>query len=172
MNLKSQFRYLYTKYIKNCRVTLSGEINILTRDLKESILLDEELYNDVLAAGKDAEFKIKYIRFETVKELHQISIKMFSFKALCDEENLFENLKFQLENLLNKVTRDELVIRVNLSGLKYNWCLSEKFMIIYSNNEILYRVSETHTAPFTSCAIGRICNLLLSEIRFPRKEIA
>jgi hypothetical protein len=149
----------------NCRVTLSGEANILTKDFKASILQDEELYYCITEMTNEAQSKLSYIDFEVARELHQITVKMFTFNALCMEDNLLEGLRYHLQTMLDSISCDRISIRANLSGSIKTWSKTEKFMLLYVKGEVIYKITESVPANYISCKLGKLLDVLLKKLQ-------
>lgn len=154
------------KVAENSRITLSGEVNILTTDIANSILLDDELYLKTLTSAQNLRKLYPYIKIDVVKELHELTIKFFAFNRVFIEPHFMEILRVNLNELVVNIHETPgLNIKVNLNGQIKTWATIIKFMVIDNKNEIQYKITETLPSNGISKAMGRVVESTFGRLR-------
>ena len=159
MNIRKYLKTYLLRMIYNCRITVSGEINILTTDIKSSIIMNDDLFDKVTSYSNDLRILYPYVNIEVVKELHEITIKLFALNRLFTNDKYFENLQLNLSKLVKNVAdTDGLNVKVNVNGNIRTWDKTEKFMLVNNKEVISYKITETIEMNKISKTIGLLIN--------------
>lgn len=154
------------KLINNVRCNLSGEINILTKDIKKSILIDDDMYAKASICAIKLRQKYTYIKIDVVRELHEITIKLFSYNKQIISEDILNELQTDLEILIDAICEtDGINVKLNISGNIKTWYKVDKFIFLNNNHDICHKIIESSPLNDVSIMIGKLANNLTLDLR-------
>lgn len=155
------------KIVNNSRLTISGEINIMTDDIKEAILLKDELYGKVCIYADSLSKVLPFIEVETVKELHEITIKLFSKDKSFNDDKFLDNLQQQLEILLENIYKNNgLSVKVNIFGEIKTWEKVDKFRVVNDKKDVYSKIIETVLQNKLSRTIGNFTRKIAGKNKY------
>lgn len=146
------------KVIRNYRLDISGEINVLSTDITKAIMIDDDLYNKVSSSVSTLKKDYPYIEISVSRELHELAINFFSInELLVFEDNYFENLQSKISKLVTNIaTTDALKFRINFFGSLKSWQKIEKFIMVNNDKDIYFKVTETVPRGFFFIKFGEL----------------
>lgn len=149
--------------IKNARLDLSGEINILSTDFSKAISIDDKLFDSVTSSAKVMKSSYPYLEVLPSRDLHELTIKFLSVNRLFSyEDSYFDSLQLDISKLIaNIVDQDDLKIRVNFFGDVRGWAKIEKFIIVNNDKDLYFKITEVSPRNFIYIKLGKIVDWLL-----------
>lgn len=166
MNIKSKFFYVIYKYLTNSKITMSGELSVLTVDIRRSILNFNDLYVDICNAVNEIELHHKELEVSVRKDTHQITVKFYSYKSIIYPDNYLDNLCASLRPLISKIICTEDVKCVlNIKGTITSWQLVSEFILANIGSVVNFRVISEERTGYLSNKIGFLLAFILSKVR-------
>jgi len=152
--------------LKNEKISLSGEINILAIDMKKAISLDDDLYSMLNDQKIIFEEKFPFLTFSTSRELHEINMKIVSVNSIFCDDNFLEIFADNISLFLNKIHNpNELKIRINIFGNIENWYEKKSFIMVNEIAKLHFKISDKIKNSFLSNKIGLfVDNYLLKDL--------
>jgi hypothetical protein len=152
--------------IYNIRLNLSGEINILTKDITKSILIDDDMYIKSSSYANKLRINHPYINIDVVRELHELTIKLFSYNKKINNEDILNNIQADLEQLIDSICdTDGFNVRLNINGNIKTWYKVDKFIFLNNNHQICHKIIETIPLNDVSKIIGKLADILTFDLR-------
>ena len=149
---------IINKVIRNYRLDISGEVNVLSTDMTKAIMIDDDLYNKVSSAVSTMKKDYPYIEISISRELHELAINFFSInELLIFEDNYFENFQSNISKMVNNiVTTDALKVRINFFGTLKSWPKLEKFIMVNNDKDIYFKITEAIPRGFVFIKFGEL----------------
>jgi hypothetical protein len=167
MDAYENINKLINKTIRNARLNISGEINVLTTDITKAIMIDDTLYNLVSESVNKLSEVYPYMDISVSRELHELTIKLFAINTLfVNDDNFLEELQLNISNLIETITATNgLKVRVNFFGQVRTLAKIDKFMLVNNNNDIYCKITESSPQNILSIKTGELIdNYLLKHI--------
>ena len=143
MNIKNKLIGCLQKIKDYKTITISGEINISNKDIKKSILSEDEVCDQLQLYFNEFSCIRRYFKVDTVKNAYEIAYKFFVNKNINFETDYLKNLQHDLSELLNKLySSDRFTIRLNVIGAYRTPKTLNKFIMMNNNEEIRYKITE------------------------------
>jgi hypothetical protein len=144
MSIRELINNKSIELLQNSKITISGELNILTNDILQSIIMDDDLYDRATSYAQELRNKYPYMKIEVIKELHEITVKIFALNKLFNYQNFLDDLKGNLSKLVTSLLEtDGINVKLNVNGNIRNWDKIEKFMLVNNKDVISYKITET-----------------------------
>ena len=155
-------------------MNVSFEINLLTKDITKSILIDDDMYSKSSIYANKLRLSHPYIKVEVVRELHELTIKLFSYNKQIINNDILNNLQTDLEHLIDSICEDDGInIRLNINGNIKTWYKVDKFIFLNNNHEICHKIVETIPMNGISILIGKSAYYLTLDLKnlIPSKRL-
>lgn len=166
MNIKSKLFYIICKYMTNTRLTMSGELSVLTVDIRRSILNFDDLYIGICDAISEIKSHYKEIEVLVRKDTHQITVKFYSYKSIIHPDDYLDNLCASLSPLISKITNwDDIKCVLNIKGSITSWQAVCEFIIANNGINVDFRVISEERTSYLSNKTGVLFAFILSKIR-------
>lgn len=170
MNIKEYIKSSIHKFIFNSKITLSGEINILTTDIKNSIIMDDDLFAKIISYAQELRILYPFIKIDVVKELHEISIKLFTLNRLFLNINYLVGLEQNLGKLLTNILEtDGIAVKINFNGQIKTWDRIDKFMLVNNKGIISYKITESIQQNELSKTVGKLVDNIMDKFQRTQK---
>ncbi len=148
--------------LRNNRLNLSGEINVLSIDIKKAIMIDEDIYGNLIKNAESLKRKFKFINISTEKELHELNIKLIAIDKLFLDDGFLEDLVKSINELVTDVSKTNgLKIRINFFGDIKTWYRTEKYIIVNNNTDVYFKIVESKENNFIYSIIGKFVDKVL-----------
>jgi hypothetical protein len=148
--------------LRNNRLNLSGEINVLSIDIKKAIMIDEDIYGNLIKNAESLKRKFKFINISTEKELHELNIKLIAIDKLFLDDGFLEDLVKSINELVTDVSKTNgLKIRINFFGDIKTWYRTEKYIIVNNNMDVYFKIIEVREHYFIFPVIGKFVDKVL-----------
>ena len=148
--------------LRNNRLNLSGEINVLSIDIKKAIMIDEDIYGNLIKNAESLKRKFKFINIFTEKELHELNIKLIAIDKLFLDDGFLEDLVKSINELVTDVSKTNgLKIRINFFGDIKTWYRTEKYIIVNNNTDVYFKIVESKENNFIYSIIGKFVDKVL-----------
>lgn len=143
MNIKGFLEKQRLKIMNNRKITLSGEINILTSNIREVIITNDDLFMEINSYANILNTLYPYLKIESIRELHEITIKLFAYNENFSDENFFDGFQENLKNLLYSINKlSELNVKLNVYGEISTLSKIDKFRFINNRGEVYYKITD------------------------------
>lgn len=164
MNVKEVLESQRLRIINSRRITLSGEINIMTSNIQESIIVNDDLFLKLNSYANSIKALYPYLKIETVRELHEITIKFFVYNKIFSDEKFLDNFQESLRNLLRNINRlNGLNVKLNICGEISTLSKMDKFRFINSGDEVYYKIIDTIFKNEFSRTVGKFIEKTFSK---------
>jgi len=148
--------------LRNNRLNLSGEINVLSIDIKKAIMIDEDIYGNLIKNAESLKRQFKFINIFTEKELHELNIKLIAIDKLFLDDGFLEDLVKSINELVTDVSKTNgLKIRINFFGDIKTWYRTEKYIIVNNNTDVYIKIVESKENNFIYSIIGKFVDKVL-----------
>ena len=162
MNIYKVINENIASLLCNNRLNLSGEINVLSIDIKKAIMIDEDIYGNLIKNAESLKSQFKFINISTEKELHELNIKLIAIDKLFLDDGFLEDLVKSINELVTDVSKTNgLKIRINFFGDIRTWYRTEKYIIVNNNTDVYFKIIEAKENNFIYSVIGKFVDKVL-----------
>lgn len=163
MNVKEVLEKQRLRIINTRKITLSGEINILTTNIQEFIIMNDDLLSKINSYSNSFNELYPYLKIEVVRELHEITIKFFAYNKIFSEEKFVDGFQENLKNLLCNINRfSGLNVKLNVYGEISTLSKMDKFRVINNGGEVYYKITDTIFKNELSRTAGKLIEKMFS----------
>lgn len=146
---KSFYRFVVEKFLvdplRNVRLSLSGEINILASDINRAVMTDEGLFSNVASNLQPLRVSFPELDISLSKDLHELTVKFFAGNSLVTRDDVFlERFQASLIEFLRIIIQDDqFKVRVNFFGTSKSWQQISRFLIVNNGKDVYAKVTES-----------------------------